>query len=118
MYYFRLEVIRSTEAASEPMLGLFSNIFPIIERADKTQKVCFQIAGAYILLCPQEFMAAYADTLVACCTHVCPELDPTTSQNLATMLETLFICFPTDGPNLFGDCLVALFGTMIELQVC
>lgn len=59
-----LTTLENTATPHGPLLDIFDNMLPLLELSTENLRLCLQIATAYTLLCPQQFLAKYGQQLV------------------------------------------------------
>ncbi|GIX70549.1 importin-11 [Caerostris darwini] len=110
-------VLENTSVYTEELLGLASNMMPLLECKVENLHICLQITEAYIILCPEEFLKRYGHLLVQTFLSSVKDMKSEPIDLVLKVVETAFIVCPKDGPVLFQEMLSFVLSLALENHV-
>ncbi|XP_023228381.1 importin-11-like [Centruroides sculpturatus] len=109
-------VLENTSVCSPNLLQLAQNLFSLFELGTENLRICLQIAQAYILLAPKDFLQNYSKNLVDTCISFISDVRSEGIVMIMRLIELVFKVFPEEGPQLFQYMLLQVLTFVLENQ--
>ncbi|XP_067143577.1 importin-11 [Centruroides vittatus] len=109
-------VLENTSVCSPNLLQLAQNLFSLFESGTENLRICLQIAQAYILLAPKDFLQNYSKNLVDTCISFISDVRSEGIVMIMRLIELVFKVFPEEGPQLFQYMLLQVLTFVLENQ--
>ncbi|XP_076047855.1 importin beta11 [Oratosquilla oratoria] len=109
-----LTTLENTAQAHDALLNLYANMLPLLEMSVDNLRLCLQITMAYVLLCPQQFLAKYGNSLVELFKSLLTDMK---SEGLVLILRTVEMmlrALPSEAATLIQPLLPGIVRVVLE----
>ncbi|MCL4130242.1 UNVERIFIED_CONTAM: hypothetical protein GTU68_066007, partial [Idotea baltica] len=109
-----LTMLENCHNPSEPLMNLFSNMIALLEYTSENLRLCLQITNAYIVLCPQMFLAKYGMNLVGTFRYLITDLKSEGLVLVLKCIEMMVRVLPQESAQLLQTIFPTLIRTIIQ----
>ncbi|XP_048738332.2 importin-11-like [Ostrea edulis] len=109
-----LETVRNSPSPNDHLLQLYRNMPGLLESGTETLRICLKIIEAYLLLCPQQFMHHFCNSLASSLHGLVSNIREDGQILILRVVELALELFPKEGPDIFLDMLVYVVKSVLE----
>ncbi|XP_062597784.1 importin-11-like [Saccostrea cucullata] len=109
-----LETVRNSPAPNDHLLQLYRNMPGLLEMGTENLRTCLKIIEAYLLLCPQQFMHHFCNSLASSLHGLMKDIREDGQILILRVVEVALKLFPKEGPDIFMNMFVSIVDSILK----